>query len=288
MFVTRLCLLAFFTVDSVISDIALSKSAAFSTCYDNCPEDQKNACLRGCEIASALTLAPPGYKHNPSCSDSCNSAFTASEEQEACVKACESYPKSDSQPADSVNTGFTNFAHLCYRGLMRMVHSMRNWVASQFNQPKGDNTDEPVVHTRVRIFLFSRPDDGAELSHISQSMNSLSNAAPSDLLSKQEIEDKQNALLIQPHVGEKMSCALRRVVRDPLKLLILITTATLFVLLIIQTFLHLRRYRSQRFDGYHYAPLPSYAESTEGKGPLVEDGLTEVDIKKPEKASVGA
>ncbi|KAA3671854.1 uncharacterized protein DEA37_0009009 [Paragonimus westermani] len=148
--------------------------------------------------------------------------------------------------------------------------------------------NRPIQSTRDSLTLHtSRPDDGAELPHISQS-NSLSDAAPSDLLSKQEIEDKQNALLIQPHVGEKMSCALRRVVRDPLKLLILITTATLFVLLIIQTFLHLRRYRSQRFDGYHYTPLPSYAESTEGKGPLIEDGLTEVDIEKPEKPSVGA
>ncbi|KAF6779648.1 hypothetical protein AHF37_00844 [Paragonimus kellicotti] len=288
MIVAYFCLLVVSIAGGVLSENALFNSADFSKCSDNCPEIQKNACLRGCEIASALTLAPPEYEHNPSCSDSCKSAFTASGEQETCVKACESYPKSDNQPADSISTGFTNFAHHCYSGLMRMVHSMRNWVASQFNQPKDDSPDEPVVHTRVRIFLFSRPDNGAEVSHISHLTNSVSNAAPETLLSKPEVEDKQNALLIQPHVGEKMGCVLRRVVRDPLKLLVLITTATLFVLLIIQTFLHLRRYRSQRFDGYHYAPLSSFAESTEGKEPLVEDGLMEVDIKKPEKPSVGA
>ncbi|TGZ74940.1 hypothetical protein CRM22_000661 [Opisthorchis felineus] len=252
--------------------VVSASSSKVDDCTNSCTASPKqDACARGCYYAYALTLAPEAPNDRPTCKKSCEENFTG-EDEKACETGCEQFETSDG-----------------WFGALGLMDTLRDFMSQMLSSKPDDTANAntelnsgPVVVSRIRIFIPIEqadvaPEDAPShaLVQPNEETGSQSDQVPHHMMFAHQAPVDSKSV----YSGEDMECWFRRMLHAPYLLLFVVTLSTLLVLLFVQLALCVRRrYSAPR--GYRYAPLPTYAEATNIKVPIVGDAD---ELKQPLK-----
>lgn len=247
------------------------KDIAPKSCVSQCGPLFEDECSHGCAIAFALTHAPKSYKHTPTCLESCGDAYSTSVVQiAACNSGCIAF-----NPDNQKSNAPTDMISFIKGSLKDSIARFRSLA---FGSPSFEesNFDEPklVGHLSKLIFIQSDngDDDDAPINvfandEVHELDDAESNIHPLDkeaVLKTDKVEEPKNPQVAVPTAQSEESLSkniyvalpqmktasatpflddLRDFFSNPIKCLLFVSVLALVIMLIIQVFICIRRYK---------------------------------------------